>query len=201
MDKILMLHPAGVTPQNFAKLVGPIEGFEVVYPRAAKDLYWNMEADMPALRELGGCFIAGFSRGAFMAARASREIQYKGMMILAGGLLRPYAASWERPCPVLLCHGTADTVVPYAGKAGPLGYLGAMDSATALATLNGCGASKVSAVSKTVRLYDWGKVRLYRCDGAGHTYPGSKAWQPSTLGKVDPFPLTATMAEFFRGLA
>lgn len=205
---LMILHSAGTTPEQMAALVGPVEGFNVIYPEAAKDLRWDHlgDADGSWLAGLGPCdFICGYSSGAFMASRMMRDVQYKGGMMVAGGLLKSYAGSWQRPCPVMLINGTADTRVPFNGSTFVLGA-----QATTLTFLRATNAP-ADAVRKKIpdtkaadgcHAYfdDWsGKVRLYTVVQGGHTWPGTKWRDPKGLlgNTCMDFSATEAMRQFF----
>lgn len=188
---LVILHPAGTPPRQMEALVGPVAGFTTLYPHAKANLRWDHlgNADVPALLALGGDFIAGYSSGAFMALRMVRERQYRGAMIVAGGLLRAPAARWEHPCRVLLIHGTEDARVAYGGSEY---VLGALDSAIVLRKALGITSAPLhttypeAAPDDGCKAYldDWaGRVGLITVVGGGHVWPGSKLNAPS-LGRV-----------------
>lgn len=205
--RLILLHPAGVEPSDFAKLVGPLP-FDCVYPRAANGSRWahlGESADVAALMGIEADYIMGFSSGAFMCARMLEEKQYRGAMMVAGGFIK---ALRPRPTPLLLVHGTLDAQVPYAGTSTTLGPLDTADEMRALLKLPRRSTSTVLDADKddgaTATRFDWsGRVVLYRCDRAGHTYPTGprRVWQPPSLGRVcRDFDASLKMCEFFTQL-
>lgn len=211
--KIVVLHSAGTTPAAMAKLVGPLPpGWAALYPQAKNNLRWDHlgNNDVPALMALGGDFICGYSSGAFMAMRMTRQRQYKGAMMLAGGLLHPYLSlPLPFPCPTMLVHGTADRQVPYDGV--EYAYESGLDEALALKRLLAAGPQSGALIPNTqndgCRAYydDWAgafaPVRLYTVVNGGHTWPGSKL-NAFGLGRTCmDFSATAEMVKFFGGLA
>ncbi|HEY6886135.1 MAG TPA: PHB depolymerase family esterase [Solirubrobacter sp.] len=139
---VIAFHGAGGTGPGMADYSGLSEtadakGFAVLYPTAAtKRHFWSLNAKMPGddvnrLRALlpqamaAACadparvFATGVSNGGGFAARVGCE--------LAGTIaaVAPVAGGYKAldPCPdgrqtsVLEIHGTADHVVPYAGRA------------------------------------------------------------------------------------
>lgn len=178
---IVCLHPAYTTPEQFAALIGPMPGFRLLFPEAKNGLRWDHlgDTDAPYVRSLGGDYVLGFSSGAFMAARMTfRERQYKGLAMCAGGVIKQYAnTAWPYPCPVLLCHGTADLNVPYKGTTLTCG---AVESAQTIARFLGAGAytrTRISNASTTdgcgAYMDNWAdKVRLYTVENGGHSWPG-----------------------------
>lgn len=208
MSRIVLLHPAGVEPSDFAKLVGPLP-FDCVYPRAANGSRWAHLGDSPDVAALMGIeaqFICGYSSGGFMALRMCVEKQYRGCMVVAAGLVKYWA---PKPTPLMVCHGTADERVPYSGSQD---VLGALDTAQAMKKLlmlkgrgtitdlntadDGCGAF----------LETWGRpprVKLYAVVNGGHTYPTGPrtVYQPPELGRVcRDFDASVALSEFFRSL-
>lgn len=207
---LIVLHAAGTTPERMDALIGPVRGFNVVFPEAAKDLRWDHlgDTDAPFLSSLGGDFICGYSSGAFMAMRMTRERQYKGLMTVAGGLLLNYISRpLPYPCRSMLVHGTADRNVPYDGV--PYAYEAGLDEALALKKLMGVTAGQNTVqlpnmVSDGCRAYydDWGgRVRLYTVVNGGHTWPGSR-FNAAGLGRTCmDIDATALLREFFLSAA
>lgn len=212
MSRILMLHPTGTTPANFAKLVGSFDNFEAVYPQAKNGLRWDNLGTADAGNLLALCakegieFVAGMSSGAFMAARLMELYQFKGAAMVAGGFIK---ALKPRMTPLLLVHGTSDTVVPYAGTSTTLG---ARETALVMKWAHGItGNAKRTKIPNTAAdgcsayVDDWeGKVKLYTVTNGGHTWPvGARTvWQPPGAGRVShDLDTGPTMGEFFRSLA
>lgn len=205
---LMILHSAGTTPEQMAALVGPVDGFNVIYPEAAKDLRWDHlgEADASFLEMLGGDFIAGYSSGGFMAARMLAERQYRGGMLLAAGFLKSLRPT---PSPLMVVHGTDDHRVAYRGSEY---VLGAIETAISMRNTLGIAAGPTRTLipnrSKadlcTANVDDWeGKVKLYTVLNGGHTWPGTKWRDPlNRLGRTGmDFSATDAMREFFAAVA
>lgn len=201
---IVFLHPATVSPERTAALIGPVPGFNMLYPESNAGMRWDHLglSDAPYVKSLGGDFIAGFSSGAFMAYRmAFRERQYKGMLANAGGMIQNYASNpWPYPCRALLCNGTLDPRITYTGSPGTLG---AVASAQAIAGFHGITTSTRTQVPNstgdacTAYVDNWrDMVELYTVTNGGHTWPGAKNNLPLGLTSMD-FSLTRVMADFF----
>lgn len=206
MSAIIVLHSAQTTPAMMKALVGPVDGFNLLFPQATTALRWDHlgPLDVPKLLELDAEFIAGYSSGAFMAARMIQERQYRGAMLLAGGFIKTLK---PRPTPLMLVNGTADSQVPYDGTT----YVrGALDTAITMRKLLGITTAPtrytIPNTNKldgcTATLDSWaGKVNLYTVIGGGHCWPGSK-YNAAGLGRVcQDFSATAKMCDFFRPLA
>lgn len=208
---VLMLHPFATTPEAFAKLVGDVPGFRCVYAECANGSRWDHlgMTDAPWLLELcdqlGITLVGGMSAGAFMTARLVQDRQFKGAAMVAGGFIK---ALRPRPTPLMVVHGTEDAQVPYSGTSTTLGAAGTAATMRALLNLPLRKTKTVLDADKTdgclATRFDWSKrVLLYRCDGAGHTFPtGARpVWQPPGAGRVShDLDTGPTMAEFFRGL-
>lgn len=190
MKTILMLHPANCTPGEFKQLVGPLPGYNLLYPQASNSSRWDHLGgnDATKLKLLGGDYICGYSSGAFMALRMCQERQYEGALIVAGGILRAYKTLLH-PTPTTFVHGTADVQVPYAGSQY---VMGAYDSAVKVKQALKLGTAVQTRMENTTpdgcrtTVHDWGgKVRLYSVISGGHTWPGSK-WNlaPEEVGRT-----------------
>lgn len=204
--RVTVLHAAGVTPENMAKLVGPMPGFHLLFPEAANGERWDhlFGADVDFLRGVGGDFICGFSSGAFMCARMLEVRQYLAAVMVAGGFIK---ALRPKPTPLMLIHGTEDKQVPYGGTR----YVhGALETAIVMRKALGIAASPTHKTIPnrnkldgcTAYIDGWaGRVKLFTVVGGGHTWP-SGAGNPPALGRVcRDFSATADMAEFFKGIA
>lgn len=89
-------------------------------------------------------YLTGISNGGFMVERMACEVPQLFAAFSVIMATTPANAREEchpaRPVPILFIHGTADTVVTYAGFWTPMGAtLSAPDSAAFFAGLNGCG--------------------------------------------------------------
>jgi polyhydroxybutyrate depolymerase len=171
-------------------------GFAVLYPTSS-DGFWTLnhrqgDADVAAVRGLldrvlaEGCFderriaITGVSNGAGFAARMGCELPERFAAVV------PVAAGYRAldPCPpsarasFLAIHGTADTVVPYNGKAPD--RAGSVPRFTARwAARDGCAAQpRVTRPRPLVTRYvyrgcdDGRRVELLRLSGTDHGWPG-----------------------------
>jgi len=144
-------------------------------------------------------FATGASAGAVMAQYlACQSEALAGIGVVMGSQTRPNAQACPegRPVPVLIIHGTADPIIPYAGGptfAGPgreTDFLGAEENAAFWAARNACEEAPVADASgngqtAVVRLAypcpDGVPVELYRIEGGGHTWPGRWDWIPAFI--------------------
>ncbi len=164
----------------------------------------------------GEVFLVGHSNGGFMAQRLAVEFpgRFAALGLVAAALsveqaerLRPEAA-----VPILFMHGTADPVIPYGGIQRPEGgTLSAEETARRWAVCNACGQAVTIEeqgglqAGMSFRALRYGRpdatspVLLYRLEGAGHDWPGTRA--PSTSGLFGPvcidFPASRILMDFF----
>lgn len=147
--------------------------------------------------DTGRVYVAGLSNGGFMAQRLACEAPDTfaafGAVAATGFTGLPELCSDTAPVPVMLIHGTADTIVPWAGHAvdaggGQVFYISlpAPETLTFWAAHNGCNPDFAqetieadSAADDTqVRLFTdagceaRGAVTFYAVLGGGHTWPG-----------------------------
>jgi polyhydroxybutyrate depolymerase len=140
-------------------------------------------------------YVAGYSAGAQMASKMACDHAGKIAAIApvsglrAGVPKQTSSGGWQpdgktcrpdQPVPILAFHGTADPLVPYAGDDDPGWGYGAETALARWAKINRCRRGRRSAaVTESVSVISYSKceahgaVRLYREDGAGHTWPGS----------------------------
>ncbi len=91
-------------------------------------------------------YLTGISNGGFMVQRMACEhaelfAAYSSIMATAPANYREECKP-DRPVPIQFIHGTADSVIAYAGFWTPVGAtLSAPESARLFARINGCGAS------------------------------------------------------------
>jgi poly(3-hydroxybutyrate) depolymerase len=149
-------------------------------------------------------YLAGVSNGEFMTLRmicadagllAAAAVLVSGMLDPTGAECRP-----AKPVPVLMAHGTADPIVPFAGGAvqpGPFANVWSAERLTGfLRERNGCTDSAdvsdpPNAGRNRVVLFRWTRcsgapVDSYRVMGGDH----GSAWAINNLGQV--------LLDFFR---
>ena len=151
-------------------------------------------------------YVAGLSNGATMASTIGCVYADRIAAIApVAGIDNPKGCTPRRAMPVVAFHGTKDPYVSFEGVAGVRASV--PDIVGAWATRNGCSnppvEERVAADVRRVRYTCPGNadVELYRVDGGGHTWPGSKVLQarPGTFGKTTlAIDATATMWDFFR---
>ncbi|MFC1640221.1 alpha/beta hydrolase family esterase [Gemmatimonadota bacterium] len=154
------------------------------------DLLDDLDADYGINRD--SVFVVGFSEGGFMAQKAVCDAtdSFAGMATVAATMPVPLAESCvpTREIPVLMIHGTEDTVFPWDGALdrGLESVLAADTTAQFWATSNGCGdrLERQYVMRDTYYSLDVyrdafdacpvsGNVLLYRMDGPGavHGWP------------------------------
>lgn len=128
-------------------------------------------------------FVAGHSNGAFLGYRIACAMPERvaAIVAVAGGLVN--ACTPSAPLSLLHIHGTADSIVPFAGgpSVGGLPTPGAPESIRRWASLNGCGPEPVeSALEGTtargsrISYPDCGggvAIELVTLSGEGHAWP------------------------------
>lgn len=126
-------------------------------------------------------YVTGISNGAQMSYRLACDL---GDTIAA---FAPVSGSYPpfkdcppvRPIPVVIFHGTADRLLPYAGN--PPLTQPVREWAASWAARNGCAATPSTTFQKDeVKSETWAScqagadVVLYSIDGKGHSWPGSR---------------------------
>ena len=174
----------------------------------------------------GRLYAVGFSNGGFMAQRLACEVPERLAGIASVGAAgfgametlcppEPPADGAARP-PVMLMHGTADTIVPWAGY-----QVQAADGRSVFvvwpvpesfaywAYRNGCTGAADETVDpgdpqrgvQTTRLVmrdcTGGAVALTAVVGGGHTWPGADGILSAALGTVARFDASAEIWTFF----
>lgn len=150
-------------------------------------------------------YMAGFSNGAFMTLRllCDRPGKVAAAGIVAGQLVKALNCHPERPVPLLMISGTADTRVEYDGTTG---LLSAKQTAQRFVTANTCTKGPVRIdlpdlhpADGTSEFQDgWSRcthqspVQLITVTGGGHTWPGSHDNLPS--GGTVSYDFDATLA-------
>jgi polyhydroxybutyrate depolymerase len=226
---VIALHGAGETGQDFANDTGfsrlaDREDFLVAYPSAGSaNAFWNMSGSVPggsndvevierSLDQLEAAvcvdsarvFVTGVSNGGGMTARLGCELSERlaGVASVAGGYRALPPCKPERPLPVLEIHGTADQVVPYAGK--PPDYNGSVKRWLWLwRRIDGCqGKADRLVPAPGVTEIAWRhctagtRVEHVRLDGQAHGWPGGARTDPPPA----PFAATWRTWQFFRSL-
>ena len=235
---VISLHGAGGWPAQQAMLtrwhrLADREGFLVVYPSAVADggpRVWEvgrgggLDRDVQFLSDLidelqrrynidpRRVYVNGVSNGGAMSfalsCRMSRRIAAVGMVASAQTL--PWSACTDdRPVPLIAFHGTADTIVPYAGGkswVAPWPFPDVERWIGKWARRNRCdpapaaGAAAPDVIrSEYVHCANDAAVVLYTLRGGGHTWPGGDPlpewFAGPTTTSID---ATAEMWAFFR---
>ncbi|NVJ28342.1 hypothetical protein HUW62_44760 [Myxococcus sp. AM011] len=130
-------------------------------------------------------FATGFSNGGFFSYRLACERAGRFAAVApVSGMSPQSGCSPSRPVPVLHIHGTADTVILYAGGNNiPFGraYPSAEDSVRSWAERDGCGGPVVETYRQgdsTCSAFtgcspETATASLCTVQGGGHTWPGS----------------------------
>jgi len=130
-------------------------------------------------------FATGFSNGGFFSYRLACERAGRFAAVApVSGMSPQSGCNPSRPVPVLHIHGTADTVILYAGGSNiPFGraYPSAEDSVRSWAERDGCGGPVVETYrqgSSTCNAFtgcspENATASLCTVQGGGHTWPGS----------------------------
>ncbi|MFG1301239.1 PHB depolymerase family esterase [Xanthobacter sp. V3C-3] len=144
----------------------------------------------------GRIYLTGISNGGFMVQRMACEhaelfAAYSSIMATAPANYREECQP-ARPVPIQFIHGTADSVIAYAGFWTPVGAtLSAPDSAKLFARLNACGAAETRALpdldttdGTTAELRRWdgcrdnAAVELITIERGGHQSPARVETKP-----------------------
>jgi polyhydroxybutyrate depolymerase len=147
------------------------------------------------------------SGGAMTTALACRASDvFAGFAPVAAEFYNAAYCGAARVRPIVIFHGTADPVVPYAGgKVATNAGLAVRDTETtaaAWARHNGCTSGPVTThLGSQVSRLSWNGCRepvvLYRIDGGGHTWPGGTV-DVTRLGlTTHQIKATDTMWKFF----
>jgi polyhydroxybutyrate depolymerase len=127
-------------------------------------------------------WVSGMSGGARMASRFSSAGRHPVRVLGAvAGLRVPAVERLDHPVRVVAFHGTRDRINPYGGGSTPRWRESVLDAASAWARANGHSPEperREITPSLTRLSYgpleDPGAVTLWVCDGAGHTWPGTR---------------------------
>lgn len=175
------------------------EGFVVAQPRGRSAIpYWESSAegtavtgDVAFLRAVvddvalqvsidrARVYATGLSNGGGMANRLACEAAdvFAAVAPVAGAYTQHEVCAPVRPVPMMIFHGDADPVVPYAGV-GEL-FPPIDDYAAAWGARNECSAQEERQVTDDVIERTWSgcagnaPVTLYIVEGGGHGWPGS----------------------------
>lgn len=212
MALVLAFHGARGSGPGFARETGlsgtaDRHGFAVLYPTAGSSRhFWSLNRsmkpdDVPRLRALlpqaealacadrARIFATGVSNGGGFAARVGCEMSgtIAAIAPVAGGYRALDDCPGDRRTSVLEIHGTADHVVPYAGR-GPQREGDPQDFVTDWARRDGCFADAIESRSRPRRFVHL-LLHLHcppglaaehiRLDGTDHGWPGAPPPFPS----------------------
>jgi len=226
---LLSMHGSGSTPERQVGLsrMAPLaeQGAVVAFPQGSIPLRagweWDLRGDVAFLdaavdylRETSGATavplcVSGMSGGARMASRFSSSARNPVRVLGAvAGLRMPAVERLERRVRVVAFHGTRDRFNPYGGGPTARWSESVLDAASAWPRANGHSPEpeRTEVTPSFTRLSygpwnDPGTVKLWVCDGAGHTWPGTRLTLRLRfiLGKVS-YDVDAT-AEIWRALS
>lgn len=158
-------------------------------------------------------YAIGFSNGGGMAFRLACELSEKVAAIatVAASMAQDSLVTCrpKRASAVLIIHGTADPIIPYAGGRTGGGYIAGMKDTAPLKEVAafwrrraGCKPRVAANRFSTLLVREScvaGKSRVdfYSLEGGGHTWPGTKLPTLPYMGKVAPnFDATNVIFEF-----
>jgi len=226
---VLAFHGAGRTGSFMASYstlesLSDSQGFISVFPSAARPhRYWALAEEDPGgpqdlafieqlldRAEAMTCVDAsrvygtGISNGGGMTARLGCEMSSRLAAIapVSGGYSSLDPCHPSRPVSVLEIHGTADKVVPYAGK--PPGGRGSVGSFLGQWTaLDGCrGSPTRRGYGPSSMIFSWRhcadgtEVEHIKIYGGGHAWPGA---EPPDRAPTAPISAARAVWNFFRG--
>jgi polyhydroxybutyrate depolymerase len=162
-------------------------------------------------------FLAGYSNGGFLAQRMAveRSNLFAAVAVVSASIPTIVAERFtpERPLSMLFIHGTADTVIPYGGRADDenRGWVSVEEAVTMWAEHNGCrppdpirtdrpkdGGCKTCIVSYT-SCRNQTRVKLYRLESGGHVWPGGPVRTEMDSGPNDhAIDATEEIRQFFK---
>jgi polyhydroxybutyrate depolymerase len=160
-------------------------------------------AEAMACVDTSRVYAAGVSNGGGMAARLGCELNGRLAAIasVAGGYSLLDACHPARPVSVLEIHGTADRVVPYAGR--PDGRGSVMGFLSGWTAMDGChGTPRRSGYAPSTVMLRWSGCRdgtvveHLRIYGGGHAWPGAT---PPDRAPTARFSAANALWSFFRG--
>lgn len=199
---VLSLHGSTSTPDRQVLLSRMAalsdQGAIVAFPQGSRPSRrgweWDLQADIgyldtvvEHLRESFGAgaaplCISGMSGGARMASRYScAGVSPVSVLGAVAGLRSPTPGRLDHPVRVLAFHGTADRINPYGGGSTARWTESVPAAAAAWAAANGHDPQpQQTAVTATLSRLSYGSgddpgaVTLWVCEGAGHTWPGTR---------------------------
>ena len=147
-------------------------------------------------------YATGFSNGGFLAHRlACERADVFAAIAPVSGVIGVATCAPSRPVPVLHVHGTADTVVPFAGSPG-LGFPSVDATITGWIARDQCAAPAVETFAQgDARCVSYrgcaggAEVALCTITGGGHTWPSGGPF-PGGHQSTD-LDATATIWDFF----
>jgi polyhydroxybutyrate depolymerase len=226
---LLSLHGSTSTPERQAQLSRMATlaepGALVAFPRGSipsrSGWEWDIDRDVEFLdgavdylrSTFGGAAaplcISGMSGGARMASRfAASGRNPVGVLGAVAGLRMPSKQRLNSPVRVLAFHGKRDRINPYVGGSTARWSESVLEAAAAWAQANGHAPEpeRTQLTPSLSRLVwgageDPGAVTLWVCEGAGHTWPGTRLTLLPRLflGKVS-YDVDAT-AEIWRAIS
>lgn len=243
---VLALHPFTGSGPSMARLTGidavaNAEGFIAVYPDGVFRS-WNYGGEagrgddvafllalLDAVEEElsvdeARVYVMGASNGASMTYRMLCEAADRfaaGAVVMGGTIPREVAdmCASDVPVPLMVIHGTADNILPYAGGevfAGPgrtIDLLSIGESVAFWRARNGCDESAVTELAPdidpndgtttTITRYETctsgAPVELYTVEGGGHTWPRGQDNYPALFvgGTSRDFSASEVIWDFF----
>lgn len=225
---LVVMHGSTSTPQRQVQLSRmdrlAEQGAVVAFPQGSipsrAGWEWDLDGDVDFidatvdyLRDTLGdasvpVCVSGMSGGARMASRFCSSGRTPVTVLGAvAGLRMPAVKRLSSPVRVVAFHGTRDRINPYDGGRSPRWTESVLEATAAWATANGhpSDPDRDEITPSLTRLSygpsdDPGAVTLWICDGAGHTWPGTRLTLGLRLflGRVS-FDVDAT-AEIWRAL-
>ncbi len=164
------------------------------------DVAWQVNVDPARV------WVLGLSGGGRLASQIACDLADRvGAVGVVGGLRHPDGCAPRRAVPIVAFHGTADPVNPYGGG-GPAYWGEGVDEALLeWADDRGC-AGVVDSAAVADGVVRVGRetcgLVLYRLDGAGHTWPGTRFPFPvERFGDINrAIDATSTMLDLFDAL-
>jgi polyhydroxybutyrate depolymerase len=199
---VVSMHGSTSTPERQVRLsrMAPLaeHGAVVAFPQgsipARAGWEWDLHSDVAFLdavvdylSETFGATavllcVSGMSGGARMASRFSSSGAHPVRVLGAvAGLRMPAVERLDHPVRVVAFHGTRDRINPFGGGSTARWSESVLDAAAAWARANGHAPEpeRTELTSSLTRLSygpldDPGAVTLWVCEGAGHTWPGTR---------------------------